>query len=77
MFACTAESAVFQGMDWAARRASLRRLVPAANLAPALSLESVRRLVRRPAQRDLRRGDMLGDSPVLAVPQPDRARAWR
>ena len=33
MFACTTESAVFQGMDWAARRASLRRLVPAADLA--------------------------------------------
>src|SRR6516162_6214971 len=40
MFACTAESAAFQGVDWAARRASLRRLVPAADLAAALSLQS-------------------------------------
>src|SRR5215470_12740515 len=32
MFACTAEAAAFQGVDWAARRASLRRLVPAADL---------------------------------------------
>jgi len=40
MFACTAEAAVFQGVDWAARRASVRRLVPAADLAAALSLQS-------------------------------------
>jgi MFS family permease len=40
MFACTAESAAFQGVDWAARRASLRRLVPLADLAAALSLQS-------------------------------------
>ena len=40
MFACTAEAAAFQGVDWAARRASLRRLVPAADLAAALSLQS-------------------------------------
>ena len=40
MFACTAESAAFQGVDWAARRASLRRLVPPADLAAALSLQS-------------------------------------
>ncbi len=41
MFACTAWSAAFQGVDWAARRASLRRLVTAADLAAALSLQSV------------------------------------
>ena len=40
MFACTAESAAFQGVDWAARRASLRRLVPPADLAAALSVQS-------------------------------------
>src|SRR6266704_3477868 len=40
MFACTAESSAFQGVDWAARRASLRRLVPPADLAAALSLQS-------------------------------------
>ena len=40
MFACTAEAAAFQGVDWAARRASMRRLVPAADLAAALSLQS-------------------------------------
>jgi len=40
MFACTAEAAAFQGVDWAARRASLRRLVPPADLAAALSLQS-------------------------------------
>jgi MFS family permease len=40
MFACTAEAAAFQGVDWAARRASLRRLVPLAELAAALSLQS-------------------------------------
>src|SRR5215831_16508555 len=32
MFACTAEAASFQGVDWAARRASMRRLVPATDL---------------------------------------------
>ena len=41
MFACTAESAAFQGVDWAARRASLRGLVPPSDLAAALSLQSV------------------------------------
>jgi MFS family permease len=41
MFACTAESAAFQGVDWAARRASLRGLVPLTDLAAALSLQSV------------------------------------
>jgi len=40
MFACTAEAAAFQGVDWAARRSSMRRLVPAADLAAALSLQS-------------------------------------
>jgi MFS family permease len=40
MFACTAEAAIFQGVDWAARRASVRRLVPASDLAAALSLQS-------------------------------------
>jgi predicted MFS family arabinose efflux permease len=40
MFACTAEAAVFQGVDWAARRASVRRLVPGGDLAAALSLQS-------------------------------------
>ncbi len=40
MFACTAETAAFQGVDWAARRASLRRLVPPADLAAALSVQS-------------------------------------
>jgi MFS family permease len=40
MFACTAETAAFQGVDWAARRSSLRRLVPPADLAAALSLQS-------------------------------------
>jgi MFS family permease len=40
MFACTAEAAAFQGVDWAARRASMRRLVPATDLAAALSLQS-------------------------------------
>ena len=40
LFACTAESAAFQGVDWAARRASLRRLVPPADLAAALSVQS-------------------------------------
>jgi len=41
MFACTAESAALQGVDWAARRASLRGLVPPSDLAAALSLQSV------------------------------------
>jgi MFS family permease len=40
MFACTAEAAAFQGVDWAARRASLRRLVPPADLAAAVSVQS-------------------------------------
>jgi MFS family permease len=40
MFACTAESAAFQGVDWAARRASLQQLVPPADLAAAVSLQS-------------------------------------
>jgi len=40
MFACTAEAAAFQGVDWAARRASLRRLVPDSDLAAALSLQA-------------------------------------
>ena len=40
MFAFTAESAAFQGVDWAARRSSLRRLVPPADLAASLSLQS-------------------------------------
>jgi MFS family permease len=40
MFACTAEAATFQGVDWAARRASVRSLVPASDLAAALSLQS-------------------------------------
>jgi MFS family permease len=40
IFACTAESAAFQGLDWSARRASLRQLVPPAELPAALSLQS-------------------------------------
>ena len=40
MFACTAESALFQSVDWAARRASLRQLVPPGELAAALSVQS-------------------------------------
>jgi MFS family permease len=40
MFACTAESAAFQGVDWAARRSSLKRLVPPGDLAAALSVQS-------------------------------------
>ena len=40
LFACTAELAAFQGVDWAARRASLRSLVPPADLAAALSVQS-------------------------------------
>ena len=41
IFVCTAEAAAFQGVDWAARRASVRHLVPARDLAAALSLQSV------------------------------------
>jgi hypothetical protein len=40
MFACTAELAVFQGVDWAARRASLQRLVPPDDLAAPVSVQS-------------------------------------
>jgi MFS family permease len=40
MFVCTAESAAFQSVDWAARRASLRQLVPAAEIAAAVSVQS-------------------------------------
>ena len=40
LFACTAEAAAFQGLDWSARRASLRRLVPPADLPAAMSLQS-------------------------------------
>jgi MFS family permease len=40
LFAGTAWSAAFQGVDWAARRASLRRLVPASDLAGALAVQS-------------------------------------
>jgi MFS family permease len=40
MFVCTAESALFQSVDWAARRASLRQLVPAAEIAAAVSVQS-------------------------------------
>jgi MFS family permease len=40
LFACTAEAALFQSVDWAARRASLRQLVPAAELPAALSVQS-------------------------------------
>jgi MFS family permease len=40
IFACTAESAAFQGLDWSARRASLRQLVPPAELPAALSVQS-------------------------------------
>jgi MFS family permease len=40
VFVCTAESAAFQGLDWSARRASLRQLVPPAELPAALSLQS-------------------------------------
>jgi MFS family permease len=40
VFACTAESAAFQGLDWTARRACLRQLVPPADLPAALSLQS-------------------------------------
>jgi MFS family permease len=40
LFACTAWASAFQGVDWAARRASVRRLVPGPDLAAALSLQS-------------------------------------
>ena len=40
VFVCTAWAAAFQGIDWSARRASLRRLVPPADLPAALSLQS-------------------------------------
>jgi MFS family permease len=40
VFACTAEAAAFQGLDWSARRASLRRLVPPEDLPAALSVQS-------------------------------------
>ncbi|HEY9240361.1 MAG TPA: MFS transporter [Streptosporangiaceae bacterium] len=40
VFACTAEAAAFQGLDWSARRASLRRLVPLPDLPAALSVQS-------------------------------------
>jgi len=40
LFACTAEAAAFQGLDWSARRASLWRLVPPAELPAALSIQS-------------------------------------
>jgi MFS family permease len=41
LFAGTAWSAAFQGVDWSARRASLPRLVPPADLAASLALQSV------------------------------------
>jgi MFS family permease len=40
MFACIVEAAAFQSVDWAARRASLRQLVPPGELPAALSLQS-------------------------------------
>ncbi len=40
LFACTAEAAAFQGLDWSARRASLWRLVPPAELPAAISVQS-------------------------------------
>jgi len=40
LFACTAEAAAFQGLDWSARRASLWRLVPAEDLPAAISVQS-------------------------------------
>lgn len=40
LFAGTAWSAAFQGVDWSARRASLRRLVPAQDLPGALAVQS-------------------------------------
>lgn len=40
LFACTAEAAAFQGLDWSARRASLWRLVPPEDLPAAISVQS-------------------------------------
>ena len=40
LFACTAEAAAFQGLDWSARRASLWRPVPAEDLPAAISVQS-------------------------------------
>jgi MFS family permease len=40
LFASTAEAAAFQGVDWAARRASLRQLVPLPDLPASLALQS-------------------------------------
>jgi predicted MFS family arabinose efflux permease len=40
LFAATAWTAAFQGVDWAARRASLLRLVPVGDLAGALAIQS-------------------------------------
>ena len=40
LFACTAEAAAFQGLDWSARRASLWRLVPPGELPAAISVQS-------------------------------------
>jgi MFS family permease len=40
LFASTAEASAFQGIDWAARRASLRQLVPLAELPASLALQS-------------------------------------
>ena len=40
LFACTAESAAFQGLDWSARRAALWHLVPAGELPAAISVQS-------------------------------------
>ncbi len=40
LFASTAEASAFQGIDWAARRASLRQLVPLPDLPASLALQS-------------------------------------
>lgn len=40
LFASTAEAAAFQGLDWTARRACLRRLVSPADLPASLALQS-------------------------------------
>jgi predicted MFS family arabinose efflux permease len=40
LFACTAEAAAFQGLDWSARRASLRRLVPPEDLPAAVAIQA-------------------------------------
>ncbi len=40
LFACTAEAAAFQGLDWSARRASLRHLVPLGDLPAAVAVQS-------------------------------------